>query len=154
LNMIISTKTGYCPENCGYCAQSINSTAPIEKYTMMSKEQIIAGAKQAYDLKSGTYCIVASGRGPTSRELDNVVGAVKEIKETYKDTRSYDGVRTLRGVEIQQLIDAMRQRHDDNLYIFINNHTNVNDRYEADDKMNKVSNAKEPDIARISVAIE
>src|SRR5699024_12635504 len=60
LNMIISTKTGYCPENCCYCAQSINSTAPIEKYTMMSKVHIIAGAKQAYDLKAGTYCIVAS----------------------------------------------------------------------------------------------
>src|SRR5690625_1858664 len=38
LNMIISTKTGYCPENCGYCAQSIDSTAPIEKYTMRSEE--------------------------------------------------------------------------------------------------------------------
>src|SRR5690625_2271330 len=71
LNMIISTKTGYCPENCGYCAQSIDSTAPIEKNTMMSKEEIIAGAKRAYELNSGTYCIVASGRGPTNRELED-----------------------------------------------------------------------------------
>jgi len=36
LNMILSTKTGYCPENCGYCSQSIESTAPIKKYTMMT----------------------------------------------------------------------------------------------------------------------
>src|SRR5699024_12458896 len=82
LNMIISTKTGYCPENCGYCAQSINSTAPIEKYTMMSKEQIIAGAKQAYDLKSATYCLVASRRGPRNRRLHNVRGTVKRRIET------------------------------------------------------------------------
>src|SRR5690625_98057 len=47
LNKIISTKTGYCPENCGYCAQSIDSTAPIEKYTMMSSDDIVAGATKA-----------------------------------------------------------------------------------------------------------
>src|SRR5690625_4230282 len=83
LNMIISTKTGYCPENCGYCAQSIDSTAPIQKNTMMSKEEIIAGARRAYELKTSTYCIVASGRGPTKRELDLVTDAVKEIKGQY-----------------------------------------------------------------------
>lgn len=40
LNMIINTKTGFCPENCGYCAQSIESTAPIQKYRMLDKETI------------------------------------------------------------------------------------------------------------------
>ena len=38
LNMIINTKSGLCSENCGYCAQSIVSKAPIEKYSMMKKE--------------------------------------------------------------------------------------------------------------------
>lgn len=39
LNMIINTKSGLCPENCGYCAQSIVSKAPIEKYSMMKKKK-------------------------------------------------------------------------------------------------------------------
>jgi biotin synthase len=38
LNMIMNTKSGLCPENCGYCAQSIISKAPIEKYSMMKRE--------------------------------------------------------------------------------------------------------------------
>ena len=37
LNMIMNTKSGLCPENCGYCAQSIVSKAPIEKYSMMKQ---------------------------------------------------------------------------------------------------------------------
>src|SRR5690625_454292 len=47
LNMIINTKTGFCPENCGYCAQSIESTAPIQKYRMLDKETIVKGAEKA-----------------------------------------------------------------------------------------------------------
>src|SRR5699024_1122416 len=82
--MIINTKTGFCPENCGYCAQSIESTAPIQKYRMLDEETIIKGAEKAVELNSGTYCIVASGRGPTNRELDTVTSAVKEIKEKHE----------------------------------------------------------------------
>ncbi|MDR0139489.1 biotin synthase BioB [Metabacillus idriensis] len=83
LNMIINTKSGLCPENCGYCSQSSISTAPIEKYRMMDRESILAGAERAYNLKVGTYCIVASGRGPSEKELDTVVSAVKDIKDQY-----------------------------------------------------------------------
>jgi biotin synthase-like enzyme len=39
--MIMNAKSGYCPENCGYCAQSSISTAPIEKYPFISKEEIL-----------------------------------------------------------------------------------------------------------------
>ena len=79
LNKIINTKSGMCPENCCYCSQSSISDAPIQKYRMIDKGAIIAGAKQAYDSKVGTYCIVASGRGPSDKEIDIVVDAVKEI---------------------------------------------------------------------------
>ncbi|WP_054950676.1 biotin synthase BioB [Numidum massiliense] len=82
LNMIINAKSGLCPEDCGYCSQSIVSNAPIEKYTMLDKDTLLAGAKEALNRKAGTYCIVASGRGPTCRELEQVIDAVKEIRAT------------------------------------------------------------------------
>jgi len=82
LNMIINAKSGLCPEDCGYCSQSIVSTAPIEKYTMLNKETLLAGAQEALSRKAGTYCIVAAGKGPTNRELDQVIEAVKEIRDT------------------------------------------------------------------------
>ncbi|WP_458125304.1 biotin synthase BioB [Paenibacillus sp. Z3-2] len=82
LNMIINAKSGFCPEDCGYCSQSIVSTAPIQKYSLLDKETLLAGAHEAMARKAGTYCIVASGKGPTNKELDQVVEAVKEIRET------------------------------------------------------------------------
>lgn len=81
LNMILNAKSGLCPEDCGYCSQSIVSTAPIEKYTLLDKKSILAGAREAMSRKAGTYCIVASGRGATDKEVDQVVEAVQEIKK-------------------------------------------------------------------------
>ncbi|KZE49466.1 biotin synthase [Brevibacillus parabrevis] len=82
LNMILNAKSGLCPEDCGYCSQSIVSAAPVAKYTMLDKETLLAGAKEAMNRKAGTYCIVASGRGPTEKELGQVIEAVQEIRDT------------------------------------------------------------------------
>lgn len=82
LNMIMNAKSGLCPEDCGYCSQSIVSTAPIPKYVMLDKETLLAGAREAMARQAGTYCIVASGRGPTERELEQVIEAVEEIRAT------------------------------------------------------------------------
>lgn len=80
LNMIVNAKSGHCPEDCGYCSQSSVSTAPIPKYALLDKETLLAGAREAMNRKAGTYCIVAAGKGPTNKELEQVVEAVKEIR--------------------------------------------------------------------------
>jgi len=80
LYYLMNVKSGLCPEDCGYCSQSKVSQAPIEKYPMLSQESIVDGAQKAAQAGACTYCIVASGRGPTDRELDQVISAVEEIK--------------------------------------------------------------------------
>src|SRR5438445_6161418 len=81
LNMIVNAKSGICPEDCGYCSQSIVSTAPVAKYSLLSANVIVEGAREAWARKARTYCIVASGRGPSGRELREVTAAVRRIKE-------------------------------------------------------------------------
>ncbi len=80
LNMIVNAKSGICPEDCGYCSQSIVSTAPVPRYSMLDRSTLVAGAHEAWARKAGTYCIVASGRGPSARELREVTAAVRQIK--------------------------------------------------------------------------
>jgi biotin synthase len=81
LNMIINAKSGICPEDCGYCSQSIVSTAAVPKYSIVSQAVLVAGAHEAWSRKARTYCIVASGRGPSACELRVVTAAVRRIKE-------------------------------------------------------------------------
>jgi biotin synthase len=81
LNMIVNAKSGICPEDCGYCSQSIVSTAAVPKYSMLAADVLVEGAHEAWGRKARTYCIVASGRGPSARELREVTAAVRRIKD-------------------------------------------------------------------------
>jgi biotin synthase len=76
-----NAKSGLCPEDCGYCSQSVVSNAPIERYAIANERVLLDGARQAKQSQARTYCIVASGRGPSDREVDHVCGVVKKIKE-------------------------------------------------------------------------
>ena len=78
-----NAKSGLCPEDCGYCSQAKDSEAPIEKYAMLNAERLMEGARNAFESKARTYCIVASGRGPTDREVNHVCDVVKQVKQEY-----------------------------------------------------------------------
>jgi biotin synthase len=78
-----NAKSGLCPEDCGYCSQSSVSEAEIPKYRWNDEATLLENARIAAENKSRTYCIVASGRGPTDREVEHVAGVVRRIKQEY-----------------------------------------------------------------------
>ncbi|WP_186576926.1 biotin synthase BioB [Aquibacillus kalidii] len=152
LNMIINTKSGFCPENCGYCAQSRDSSAPIQKYRMMDKDTIIEGAKQAARQQSGTYCIVASGRGPTNRELNIVTSAVKEIKENY-DMKVCACLGLLKPEQAKQLKEAGVDRYNHNINTSEQHHKNITTSHTYQDRVETVNHAKRVGISPCSGVI-
>ncbi len=83
LYQLMNAKSGLCAEDCGYCSQSKDSEAEIEKYSFLSREMILNGAKEAAEKGAKTYCMVISGRSPTEREMKAVTTMVPEIKQKY-----------------------------------------------------------------------
>lgn len=152
LNMIINTKSGLCPENCGYCSQSSISTAPIEKYRMMDKDSILQGAKQAHQLNVGTYCIVASGRGPSNRELNEVVSAVKEIKDNY-NMKVCACLGLLKPEQAEKLKEAGVDRYNHNINTSESHHENITTSHTYRDRVNTVQLIKEAGISPCSGVI-
>ena len=114
LNMLINAKSGLCPEDCGYCSQSIVADSGVDRYALQSKETLLEGARQALAVNAHTYCIVISGRRPTARELDHVVESVREIKEQYP-LRICCCLGLLNDAETQRLKDAGVERINHNL---------------------------------------
>ncbi|WP_335872469.1 biotin synthase BioB [Bacillus sp. 2205SS5-2] len=152
LNMIVNTKSGLCPENCGYCSQSSISSAPIEKYRMVDKETILKGAQQAHALNVGTYCIVASGRGPSNRELDTVVDAVEEIKETYH-LKVCACLGLLKEEQAQKLKDAGVDRYNHNINTSETHHEAITTSHTFQDRVQTVELVKKRGISPCSGVI-
>lgn len=114
LNMIVNAKSGICPEDCGYCSQSVVSRAPIAKYSMLSADVLLEGAREAWTRRARTYCIVASGRGPSARELRVVTSAVRRIKAEMP-MKLCACLGLLTDEQARQLRDAGLDRYNHNL---------------------------------------
>lgn len=152
LNMIMNAKSGYCPEDCGYCSQSSKSTSPIDKYPFISKEEILEGAKRAYENKIGTYCIVASGRGPTRKDVNVVSEAVEEIKEKY-GLKVCACLGLLKEEQAEQLKEAGVDRYNHNLNTSERHHDYITTSHTYQDRVNTVEIAKKHGISPCSGAI-
>ena len=83
LHFLLNAQSGLCPEDCHYCSQSKISDAAIEKYPLMAKEQIVAAAQRAYEMKAGTFCMAISGRSPSPKVFEGVLDAVRSVKAEY-----------------------------------------------------------------------
>ncbi len=83
LYFLMNAKSGLCPEDCSYCSQSKVSEAEIPKYNLLSRDNLLDGARMATERGAKTYCIVISARGPSERELAAVESIVPEIKRQY-----------------------------------------------------------------------
>lgn len=150
--MIMNAKSGYCPEDCGYCAQSSKSSAPITKYPFITKEEILEGARIAFENKIGTYCIVASGRGPTRKDVNVVSEAVKEIKEKY-GLKVCACLGILKEEQAQQLKEAGVDRYNHNINTSERHHSFITTTHTYQDRVNTIDIVKKHGLSPCSGAI-
>ena len=83
LYFLMNAKSGLCPEDCSYCSQSKVATSEIPRYNLLSRDELLEGARLASESQAGTYCIVISARGPNEREMQAVTEIVPEIKRRF-----------------------------------------------------------------------
>lgn len=78
---IINAKSGNCSENCKFCAQSAKSCTQIQKYPLLSAQEIIRQAKINHEQGVLRYSIVTSGKKLSNKEVDEMCIAIKRIKD-------------------------------------------------------------------------
>lgn len=81
LNYLVNLKSGLCPEDCSYCSQRLGSKAEILKYTWLKPDDASKAAAAGVAGGAKRVCLVASGRGPTDKDVDRVSKTISAIKE-------------------------------------------------------------------------
>ena len=80
LASLLSVKTGGCPEDCGYCPQSIHHPTGVEATKMMTPAAVMAAARAAKAAGASRFCMGAAWRSPTDRDVDKVAELVRGVR--------------------------------------------------------------------------
>lgn len=79
---IINAKSGRCPENCAFCAQSAHHSCDVPVYPLLDEESLVKGAVDAENAGSVCYGIITSGTSVSSpEELARICRSLQRIRQ-------------------------------------------------------------------------
>ncbi|MGW1198370.1 biotin synthase BioB [Streptomyces sp. NPDC002536] len=115
LNYLVNLKSGLCPEDCSYCSQRLGSETGILKYTWLKPEDASKAAAAGVAGGAKRVCLVASGRGPTDRDIDRVSKTIEAIKEQNEGVEVCACLGLLSEGQAERLRDAGVYAYSNNL---------------------------------------
>jgi biotin synthase len=86
ISTLLSIKTGGCPEDCGYCAQSVHYDTGVKAQKLMALDAVLADARAAKAAGASRFCMGAAWRSPKDRDLDQVCAMVEGVKALGMET--------------------------------------------------------------------
>ena len=142
VNYLVNLKSGLCAEDCGYCSQRLNSGAGILKYSWLTPEQAVEQAEHGIKGGASRVCLVASGRGPSHREVDTVSRTVGALKGQYPGVEVCACLGLLRDGQAETLSDAGVDAYNHNLNTAESNYQSICSTHTYQDRVETVERAK------------
>ncbi|WPR63101.1 biotin synthase BioB [Glutamicibacter protophormiae] len=115
VNYLVNLKSGLCPEDCTYCSQRLGSKAEILKYTWLKPDEAVAQAGYGIAGGASRVCMVASGKGPTDRDVDRVATMVEQLKGEHPQVEVCACLGILKDGQAARLKDAGADAYNHNL---------------------------------------
>ena len=79
--VLLSIKTGGCPEDCGYCSQSAHHRTELQRVPLLSVEEVRASALRAREQGAQRFCMGAAWRNaPEGEPFERVLAMIREVK--------------------------------------------------------------------------
>lgn len=79
---IINAKSGRCPEDCKWCAQSAHYNTGCEIYDMIPEDECLAMAKANAEAGIRRFSLVTSGKRLSGKSLDKICYLYNKIQST------------------------------------------------------------------------
>ncbi|MBI5075379.1 MAG: biotin synthase BioB [Nitrospirae bacterium] len=148
---IINAKSGKCPEDCSYCAQSAGSRAQVTAYPLLDKKQVLARAAEAKKGGAKRFCIVTSGKRVSGRELLKIADMVTGVKNLGLLPCATLGLLT--SDDLKLLKKAGLKRYHNNLETSEHFFPNICTTHSYDEKKETIRNAREAGLSVCSGGI-
>jgi biotin synthase len=79
--MLLSIKTGGCPEDCAYCPQSARYDTGVERQDLLTVEETLAAARSAREQGATRFCMGAAWRDvPRDARFSRVLEMVRGVR--------------------------------------------------------------------------
>lgn len=104
LAQLLSIKTGACPEDCGYCAQSGHYKTHVEKEKLMPLDEVLTKAAEAKASGAKRFCMGAAWRCPPDKSMPELKAMIEGVKALGLETCMTLGM--LRAEQAQSLKEA------------------------------------------------
>jgi biotin synthase len=113
VSTLLSIKTGACPEDCGYCAQSAHHDTNLERERLLPLDEVLTAARAARAEGATRFCMGAAWRNPTDNNLDQVVAMIAGVHALGMETCVTLGMLT--GPQARRLKEAGLDYYNHNL---------------------------------------
>lgn len=142
VNYLVNLKSGLCPEDCTYCSQRLGSATEILKYTWLKPDETVRQAAMGIGGGASRVCLVASGKGPTDRDVERVAGAVERLKDEHPQVEVCACLGILKDGQADRLKAAGVDAYNHNLNTSESNYRDICTTHEYADRVRTVEYAK------------
>ena len=153
LNYLVNLKSGFCPEDCSYCSQAKHSEADILRYPFIDTELLIKEVERGIANGAARICLVASGRGPTERDVNRISEMVREVKANHPTIEICTSLGLLEDSHAQQLKSAGVFAYNHNLNTSSEYYSKICTTHTYQDREDTVKKAKNSGLSPCSGAL-
>lgn len=150
VNYLVNLKSGLCPEDCFYCSQRLGSAAEVLKYTWLSTSDAVAAAEAGIGAGAKRVCLVASGRGPSNRDVDRVSDIIGTLKAEHPEVEICACLGILKDGQAEKLAAAGADAYNHNLNTAESHYDNVCTTHDYSDRRDTVQHAREHGLSACS----
>jgi biotin synthase len=149
---LLSIKTGGCPEDCGYCSQSVHNDSGVKPEPLMARDEVVRVARRAKTNGVTRLCLGAAWREvKDNAQFDRVLDIVRGVADEGLEVCATLGMLTA---------DQARKLEDAGLYAYNHNIDTSPEHYESiittrtfQDRLDTIANVRETKVTVCSGGI-
>ncbi len=139
---IVNAKSGYCPEDCGFCSQSSQFKTPAPSYRMKDIEFLKQSVDIAYQNGATEYSFVTSGKKINNSEELKTLGEVIRYTKENTNMEACTSLGLMTEEELSYLKNHGMDHYHHNLETSRSYFPNIISTHSYDDELDAIRNAK------------